>query len=124
MLTQQQAYVRNFRVVLPKSWSVPACQPGRKVSSGLGSAGAPHPDITVSSRPNFHSGFPADAPWTEQHSGCGQSGRGIKVPTDFLSFDDSLADEKVTLSGGRRRFYKDTWELRRKGKNTPHTLKK
>ena len=112
LLTKQQAYIKSFQVVLPKSWSVPACQPGRKVTSRQ--TPLSHPDITISTRNPFYGGEGATTPlpWTEQHAGCGQQGLGIHLPTKFLDF--KVADEAATLSG-RRRYYKDTWELRRKG---------
>lgn len=112
LLTKQQAYIKSFQVVLPKSWSVPACQPGRKVTSRQ--TPLSHPDITISTRNPFYGGegVTAPLPWTEQHAGCGQQGLGIHLPTKFLDF--KVADEATTLSG-RRRYYKDTWELRRKG---------
>ena len=102
--------------MLPKSWSVPACQPGRKVTSRQ--TPLSHPDITINTKNTFYGGYkakgrnPSPQPWTEQHAGCGQQGRGIHLPSKFLDF--KVADEKTTTSG-RRRYYKDTWELRRKG---------
>ena len=116
LLTQQQAFIKTFQVILPKSWSVPACQPGRKVASGQASSS--HPDITINMKSTFYSGTDPDKvskspqPWTEQHAGCGKQGRGIHLPSKFLDF--KVADKKTTLSG-RRRYYKDTWELRLKG---------
>ena len=82
-----------------------------------GPPSSPDPDLTVTSKTNYHVGSDESAPWTEQHAGCGRSGLGVKIPSDFFQFE-SVADANVTLSGGRKRFYKDTWELRHKGKNT------
>ena len=100
--------------MLPKSWSVPACQPGRKVTSRQ--TPQSHPDITISSKNTFYgSGHGSEdslQPWTEQHAGCGQQGLGIHLPSKFLNF--KVADE-TTTTAGRRRYYKDTWELRHKG---------
>ena len=125
LLTQQQSFIKNFQIVLPKSWSIPACQPGRRVTSSRTTSS--HPDITINMKDTFYPAIdgteprgahlPAPQPWTEQHAGCGQQGRGIHVPSQFLDF--KVADEKATLSG-RRRYYKDTWELRHKGKNIIH----
>ena len=105
-------------MVLPKSWSVPACQPGRKVTSRQ--TPLSHPDITINTKNTFYGGKnvlsrnQSPQPWAEQHAGCGQQGLGIHLPTQFLNF--KVADEKTTTSG-RRRYYKDTWELRRKGRD-------
>ena len=116
LLSKQQAYIKSFQVVLPKSWSVPACQPGRKVTSRQ--TPLSHPDISISTKSTFYGGMvgeeqtPSSQPWTEQHAGCGQQGLGIHLPSKFLDF--KVADEATTTSG-RRRYYKDTWELRRKG---------
>lgn len=43
-------------------------------------------------------------PWTEQPQGCGQPGYAIHLPSSFLNF-------------AQLQFYKDSWELRIKGKN-------
>ena len=42
-------------------------------------------------------------PWTEQPQGCGEPGFGIHVPSRFLDLGPSP-------------LYKDSWELRTKGK--------
>ena len=44
-------------------------------------------------------------PWTEQPQGCGQPGLAIHLPSLFVDLGSS--DNKV---------YKDSWELRTKGK--------
>ena len=114
LLTKQQAYIKSFQIVLPKSWSLPACQPGRKVTSRQ--TPLSHPDITINTKNTFYGSQDVNSspePWTEQHAGCGKQGLGIHLPSKFLDF--KVADEKATTSG-RRRYYKDTWELRRKGK--------
>ena len=120
LIEKEYVYSINLRifrtiVIFIEYLTFSACQPGRKVSSGPPSS--PDPDLTVTSKTNYHVGSDESAPWTEQHAGCGRSGLGVKIPSDFFQFE-SVADANVTLSGGRKRFYKDTWELRHKGKNT------
>ena len=116
LLTKQQAYIKSFQIVLPKSWSLPACQPGRKVTSRQ--TPHSHPDITINTKNTFYGSQDVNSspePWTEQHAGCGQQGLGIHLPSKFLDF--KVADEKASgKTSGRRRYYKDTWELRRKGR--------
>ena len=43
-------------------------------------------------------------PWTEQPQGCGQPGFAIHMPSSFLNLEEKAP------------FYKDSWELRTKGK--------
>ena len=32
-LTQRQGLIKEFDIILPKSWHVPACEPGRQMTS-------------------------------------------------------------------------------------------
>ena len=45
-------------------------------------------------------------PWTEQPQGCGKPGFAIHMPSSFLTLEEKAP------------FYKDSWELRTKGKQT------
>jgi hypothetical protein len=67
-----------------------------------------HPDLSIE---NVNSDELDNQPWTEQHGGCGQRGHVVKVPTKFVNLDLSL-----DAAEGGRRLYKNSWELRLKGK--------
>ena len=113
-LTQQQSWIKDFQIILPKSWSVTACQPGRQLISGQPSSPI-HPDLSIE---NIISDDYSSQPWTEQPGGCGQPGHMIKVPTKFINLDVSLDESK-----GGRSLYKNSWELRLKGNEfTPYNL--
>ena len=45
-------------------------------------------------------------PWTEQPQGCGKPGFAIHMPSSFLTLEEKAP------------FYKDSWELRTKGKHS------
>ena len=98
-----------LQIILPKSWSVTACQPGRQLVSGQ-PASPIHPDLSLID--NIGTEDFANQPWTEQPGGCGQVGHGIKAPMKFINLDLS---QDSSPDGGRR-LYKNSWELRLKGK--------
>jgi hypothetical protein len=102
-LTQRQGLIKEFDILLPKSWNVPACQPGRQMTS-VQRANPARPDFLVDSKAGRMSTRTAGPrPWTEQPEGCGKPGYGIHIPTKFLDLGESP-------------FFRDSWELRTKGK--------
>ena len=114
-LSQQKAWIKDFQIILPKSWSVTACQPGRQLVSGQ-PASPIHPDMSIENI-NAAEDF-ANQPWTEQPGGCGKPGHGIKIPMKFINLD--LSPE---ASEGGRRLYKNSWELRLKGNDNSLILR-
>jgi hypothetical protein len=75
-----------------------------------------HPDFSLID--NIGTEDFANQPWTEQPGGCGQVGHGIKVPMKFINLD---LNQDSSPDGGRR-LYKNSWELRLKGKKSKHML--
>ena len=104
-LTQRQGLIKEFDIILPKSWHVPSCEPGRQMTS-VQRANPARPDIFVDAKAADNRGQTeiGPRPWTEQPQGCGQPGFAIHMPSSFLNLQDKAP------------FYKDSWELRTKGK--------
>ena len=61
------------------------------------------PDILIDAKLGPIQSQIGPRPWTEQPQGCGKPGYGIHVPSKFLDLGPSP-------------LYKDSWELRIKGK--------
>ena len=106
-LTQRQGLIKEFDIILPKSWHVPSCEPGRQMTS-VQRANPARPDIFVDAKAADNRGQTeiGPRPWTEQPQGCGQPGFAIHMPSSFLSLEEKAP------------FYKDSWELRTKGKRS------
>lgn len=110
-LTQRQGLIKEFDIILPKSWHVPSCEPGRQMTS-VQRANPARPDIFVDAKAaadNRAQTPMGPRPWTEQPQGCGQPGYAIHLPSSFLNFASSST---------QRQIYKDSWELRIKGKSS------
>ena len=101
-LTQRQGLIHDYEIVLPKSWNIPSCQPGRQMTS-VQKANPTRPDIMIDAKLGPIQSQIGPRPWTEQPQGCGKPGYGIHVPSKFLDLGPSP-------------LYKDSWELRIKGK--------
>ena len=99
-LTQRQGLIKEFHIILPKSWNVPSCQPGRSQMTSV--QNPTRPDIFIDAKANRGRGQPP-RPWTEQPQGCGQPGLAIHLPSPFVDL------------GSNNKVYKDSWELRTKG---------
>ena len=62
------------------------------------------PDIMIDAKLGPIQSQIGPRPWTEQPQGCGEPGFGIHVPSRFLDLEQPSP------------LYKDSWELRTKGK--------
>ena len=102
-LTQRQGLIHDYEIVLPKSWNIPSCQPGRQMTS-VQKANPTRPDIMIDAKLGPIQSQIGPRPWTEQPQGCGEPGFGIHVPSRFLDLERPSP------------LYKDSWELRTKGK--------
>ena len=102
-LTQRQGLIHDYEIVLPKSWNIPSCQPGRQMTS-VQKANPTRPDIMIDAKLGPIQSQIGPRPWTEQPQGCGEPGFGIHVPSRFLDLERPSP------------LYKNSWELRTKGK--------
>ena len=48
-LTQRQGLIKEFDIILPKSWHVPSCEPGRQMTS-VQRANPARPDVFIDAK--------------------------------------------------------------------------
>ena len=90
-LTSGRAQFRAVDLVLPSSWRVSSCQPGRLVVSAGGQVGR-DPDIVIGDpHPSLGS-----SPWTLQTLGCGRQGEHVKLPVTFLNQEVGTREDRGT----------------------------
>ena len=90
--TNGRVQLARVTIQLPGSWQTAHCAPRAALVSGQQSDRA---QLVVTGRPHSLVG---EQPWTLQHAGCGQPGRNIELPWQFVNKNNTMEEKSSALT--------------------------